>query len=154
MKTTRYLILTVLMACIAQGVELQALQHQVLHDERTFARDSADRRYSLWTDEPVKVAGLLKEFGFSNPDFKMEAGQVLAVFLNDTITEDLTQMTYNKTANRTFADYADSGIRFKLKAPEEGKKYSHVTVVVFTPVGTPSHLGLRGMIAEGLSEKR
>lgn len=78
----------------------------------------------------------------------------MAVFLNDNILEDLTAIVYNKNSNKTFADYADSGIEFKLKAPDEGKKYTHLTVVIFAPaVNSPSHLGLRGMISGGLSEK-
>ncbi len=66
----------------------------------------------------------------------------------------MIQITRNKTARQTFADYADSGIEFKLKALQNGKKYSHVTAVVFTPGDIPSHIGVRGMIVGGLSEKK
>ena len=150
----RYLILAALMTTGVQGVELQTLEHKVIHDERTYTRDGTDRRYSVWTTDRSKATKLLKDFGFVVPDFQLRNGQVLAVFLNDNIKQDLTQIIYNKTANDTFADYAESGIEFKLKAPEAGKKYSHVTAVVFTPVGTPNHLGLRSMIPGGLSEKQ
>ena len=151
---TRYLILAVLMTAFAHGVELHTLEHKVIHDERTYTREGTDRRYSVWTADPSKATKLLKEFGIVVPDFQLRKGQVLAVFMNDNITQNLTQIVHNKTANDTFADYADSGIKFKLKALEAGKKYSHVTAVVFTPVGTPNHLGMRGMIPRGLSEKQ
>ncbi|MES2474780.1 MAG: hypothetical protein V4640_03295 [Verrucomicrobiota bacterium] len=150
----RYIILAILMTAFAHGVELHTLEHKVIHDERTHIRDGTDRRYSIWTADPSKATKLLKNFGIVVPDFQIRKGQVLAVFVNDNITHDLAQIVYNKTANDTFADYADSGIMFKLKALEAGKKYSHVTAVVFTPVGTPNHLGVRGMIPGGLSEKQ
>lgn len=150
----RYLILAALMTACVQGVELQTLEHKVIHDERTYTRDGTDRRNSVWTADPGKATKLLKDFGIVVPDFQLRKGQVLAVFMNDNITQDLTQIVHNKTANDTFADYAGSGIKFKLKALGPGKKYSHVTAVVFTPVGTPSHLGIRGMIPGRLSEKR
>ena len=66
----------------------------------------------------------------------------------------MIQITRNKSTRQTFADYADSGVRLRLKALEKGKKYSHVTAVVFKPGDIPSHLGVRGMIADGLSEKQ
>ena len=137
-----------------QGIELLTLKHKVVYDERTYSRDVSDQRYSVWTVEETKARKLLKDFGFVVEGFQLEKGQVLAVFLNDKITQDLTQVVHNKTANQTFADYAASGMQFKLKAPDKGKKYSHVTAIVFTPIGVPSHLGVRGMIRGGLSEKK
>jgi len=149
----RYLILTALLVTSVQGAELQTLEHKVIYDERTYTRDNADRRYSVWTTDKISATKLLKDFGIQLPDFELHSGQVLAVFLNDNITEDLTQIIHNKSANHTFADYADSGIKFKLRALVDGKKYSHITAVVFTPVNMPNHLGIRGMIPGGLSEK-
>ncbi len=137
-----------------RGIELQTLEHTVIHDERIYTRNDTDRRYSVWTPDPNKAAGLLEEFGIVVGDFKLRDGQVLAIFLNDHITQDLTRIVYNKAAAGTFADYADSGIMFKLKAPEVGKKYSHLTAVVFSPATMPNHLGMRGMMTDGLSEKQ
>ncbi len=154
MKIIHVLILAVLMTVTVRAVELQTLEHQVVRDERTFSRAETDLRYCVWTADQVGATKLLKEFGFDVPNFKLKNDQVLAVFMTDNITQDLTQIVHNKTANATFADYADSGIMFKLRAPDAGKKYSHVTAVVFTPVGMPSHLGMRGMIQDGLSEKQ
>jgi len=154
MKTLLTLIFVTLVAGFAYCVELQTLDHKVIQDQRTYLRDKTDRRYSVWTDDSTKAAPLLKEFGFDAPDPQLQKGQVLAIFFNDMITHDLTAITYNKTTKSTFADYADSGIRYKLGKPPEGKKHSHATAVVFTPVGAVSHLGLRGMVTGGLSEKR
>lgn len=136
-------------------MELEAIPHRVLEDNRTFLRDATDRRYSVWTDNPAMAKSLIETFGIRQEEtFTLQKGEIFAIVLNDHITEDLVQITHNKTANTIFADCADSGIQFKLKAPEKGKKYSHLTAVVFTPPALPSHLGLRGMMVGGLSEKR
>ena len=151
---TRHLFLTVLMTAFAHGVELNTLPHKAIHDDRTYIRDDTDRRYSVWTTDQSKALNLLKDYGIVLPNFQLHKGEVLAIFLNDNITQDLIQIVHNKTANTTFADYADSGIEFRLKASDKGKKYSHVTAVVFSPIGTPSHLGLRDMVPNKLSEKK
>lgn len=153
MRTRIIPFLSLLLASLCQAIELKPLPHQVVHDERTFLRDATDRRYSVWTDDDTKAAALFAEFKILK-DFQLPKGKILAIFLNDRITEDLVQITFNATANRTFADYAASGIEFKLRAPPEGKKYSHLTAVVFTPEHIPSHLGLRGMVMDGLSDKK
>ena len=97
---------------------------------------------------------MLRSFDFQKEGVALKTGEVLAVFFNDRIEEDLVQITYNKTARQVYADYADSGIRFKLKAPENGKKYSHATAVVFTVSDMPSQIGIRSTMTDGVSEKK
>jgi hypothetical protein len=139
----------------AQAVELEAVPHKVVADHRTFQRDQGDRRISIWTADPATVHELIREFGIpQDKSVQLGKDQIFAIFLNDQITEDLVQIAFNRTAGGVFADYASSGMEFKLRAPEEGKKYSHLTAVVFTPPIQPANLGLRGMVTSGLSEKR
>jgi hypothetical protein len=134
---------------------LEAVPHGIVANDRTFQRDAGDQRVSLWTTDLDTARGLIKEFGLPQEEiFGLSKGQIFAIFLNDQVTEDLVQITYNRTAGEIFADYASSGIEFKLRAPEEGKKYSHLTAVIFTPPVLPSNLGLRSMVSGGLSEKR
>ena len=154
MKSLLAPILATLIAGLAHAVELQPLEHKVVQDQRTYLRDTTDQRLSVWTDDPAKVAPLLKEFGFTAADPQLQKDQVFAICFTDRISDELTAITHNKTATSTFADYADSGIRFKLKAPPEGKKYSRATAVIFTPPGALSELGSRSLVTEGTSEKR
>jgi hypothetical protein len=139
---------------LARAIELQPIVHKTIGDNRTYVRDATDRRYSVWTDDTQKAKDMLRSFGFHKEGFALKKGEVLAIFLNDRIGEDLIQITRNNTARQTFADYAESGVEFRLKALGNGKKYSHVTAVVFTAGDIPSHIGVRGMIAGGLSEKK
>ena len=139
----------------AWAVEIQSIPHRVVADDRTFVREATDRRYSIWTDSEAKIPDILDELGLTKTGIiKLKPGEVFAVFLNDRIEEDFVQMARNASTKRYFADYADSGIEFRLRRLSEDKKFSHLTAIVFTPSEMPSHLGLRGMIANGLSDKK
>jgi len=154
----KLLLVTLILFCstvFIQAVELRAIPHRIIDDNRIFVRDATDRRYSVWTDNSVKASEMKNLFGIHQEEtLELKEGEIFVIFLNDRIEEDLIQITRNETANQTFADYADSGIRKKLMALEEGKKYSHLTALIFTLIATPSHIGIRGMITGGLSEKK
>jgi len=142
------------MTVCVHGIDLTKIDHEVIHDQRTYVRDVEDRRYNIWTDDHDKAVKILKNFKLEVEGFQLPEGKVFAVFFNDNIAQNLTQIIYNKNANSTFADYADSGIKFKLKALEKGKKYSHITVVIFKPINIPRHLGIRDMVRGGLSNRQ
>ena len=137
------------------SVDILPIQHRIVGDNRTFVRDAGDRRYSIWTDDESKIDGIILELGLPQSGIVgLNPGEVFAVFLNDRIAEDLVQVAFNKSTKQYFADYADSGIEFKLRPLSKDKKYSHLTVVIFIPTETPSHIGMRGMISHGLSDKK
>lgn len=98
--------LALLVSTAAGPVDLQRIEHKTIHDERTFVRDAVDRRYSIWTDDQAKATAAMKELGFGDVRFELKTGQILAVFFNDNITEDLVQIAHNKSTQKTFADYA------------------------------------------------
>lgn len=154
MKAFLTALLTFFLASLCHGIELKTLPHEVIHDDRTYLRETTDRRYSAWTDSPEKAAALLAEFGIQK-DVQLAEGSILAIFLNDLITEDLVQIVAHPPSNRTFADYAESGIKFKLGPAPEGKRYTHLTAVIFTPEkASPGHLGMRSMVKDRLSDKK
>lgn len=137
------------------ALEIQSIPHRVVADDWTFVREATDKRYSIWTDSEARIPNILNELGLLQiENIKLEAGEVFAVFLNDRIEENLVQIARNGFTKAHFADYADSGIKFRLRRLSDNKKYSHLTAVIFTPLEVPSHLGLRGMMANGLSEKK
>lgn len=139
----------------AEAVEIQSIPHRVVEDDRTFVREATDKRYSIWTNSELAIAEIFSELGLpQNGIIGLKRGEVFAVFLNDRIEEDLVQIARNTSTNEYFADYADSGIKYRLRRLSEDKKFSHLTAVIFTPSEMPTHLGLRGMIANGLSEKK
>jgi len=151
--------LKALMICFlateGMAVTLQSIPFKSIFDNRTFVRDVSDRRYNVWTDDSTKAQALASEFGMPQDQvIQLETGEVFAVFMNDNIAEDLVQLVYNSNTHRYFGDYADSGIQFRLRRLSDDLKYSHLTAVIFTPLSHPSHLGIRGMIQGGLSEKK
>lgn len=153
MKSLLAFVLLALPA-LAAPPTLTPLKYRVIFDETKIVRPESDKRCCVWTAESSQATPLLGTFGVRSAEaVTFRKGEVFAVFLNDTITDDLTAIIRNEIADETFADYADSGIRFKLLAPPDGMKYTHLTAVVFTPAGALSRLGIRGMIPDVLSEK-
>jgi len=138
-----------------RAVEIQPLTHRVVSTDRTFVRDATDSRYSVWTDSEAQIPNLIAALGLPQTGLiELKNGEVFAAFFNDHIEEDFIQVARNSTTKQCFADYADSGIEFKLRPLPKGKKYSNLTVVIFSPPEKPSHLGMRGMTTNGLSEKK
>ena len=144
-----------LFAAEGMAVTLQSIPFKSIFDNRTFVRDVSDLRYNVWTDDSTKAQTLAFEFGIPQDQIiQLEPGDVFAVFLNDNIAEDLIQIVHNSNTLQCFGDYADSGIRMRLRRLSDDKKYTHLTAVIFTPLSPMSHLGIRGMIQAGISEKR
>jgi hypothetical protein len=154
MKITLFMVFVLLSQSLSFAIELQKIPHRVIADKRLHLRDTADKRICVWTELPLKIEPLLHEFGITRADnVVLKKGEVFAVFLDDRIGEDLVQITRNKTADEYFADYASAEEKIKLNKPSEGKKFTHITVVVFAPPSIPKTLGIRCMIADGASEK-
>jgi len=137
----------------AREVELKSIAFNVVEDQRIFQRAEQDKRSCVWTDSVTDASKLLGSFGIANKKLAMKEGQVLAVFLTEPIHEDLTAIVFNSSMSETFADFADSGLRVKMSAPAEGKKYTHLTAVVFTPAQAVKTIGIRRMVEDAVSEK-
>ena len=139
----------------ARAEKLTVVPHKLIAENGTYIRDAKDQRNNVWTDDPAKARDLLQAFEI-DPAGKadLQQGEILAVFLNDHIAENFIQIVENKMAGTLFADYADSGIRFKMKDPGEGKKYTRLTAVIFKTDLKPVTLGIRAMIMDGISEKK
>jgi hypothetical protein len=154
MKTLTFISFFIILAATSFGIELQKIPHRVVADEITHVRDVSDRRYSVWADNPEKASEILSEFNLKPQKFELKEKEILVVFLNDRIEEDLIQIVHNKTAGEYFSDYANSGKKFRLRRLSEDKKFTHLTAVIFSPPTIPNHLGIRSMVRDGLSEKR
>ena len=139
----------------AQNDKLVVVPHKLIAENGTYIRDAKDQRNNVWTDDPAKARDLLQAFGIDPPGkADLHQGEILAVFLHDHIAENFLQIVENKMAGTLFADYADSGIRFKMQDPGEGKKYTRLTAVIFKTTLKPATLGIRAMIISGVSEKK
>lgn len=129
MKTLLFLLLPLCLIAIGQGKD-KKIAYEVLHDDPFFLRDQDERHFNDWTSKPKKAAALLEKYRIKK-DFQLPEGSILAILLCDHITYNLQKITFEASTATAHAEYKDSGIRYKLPAPPEGKKYSHLTAVVF-----------------------
>jgi hypothetical protein len=145
--------LLVVTAALAGPPTLTPLKCKVIADQTTFTRPQSDHRCCVWTDDSTQIKPFLAQFKLNAGSAPLPEGKILAAFFNDHITETFTEIMRNEAANEVFADYADSGIMFKLAAPPAGSKYSHLTIVVFDSPMTPHSIGIRGMVRGAASQK-
>ena len=147
MKTLLFLLLSLCLIAIGHGKN-KKIAYEVLHDDPFFLRDKDERHFNDWTSNPEKAAALLEKYRIKK-EFKLPEGGILAILLSDRITYDLVRITFDAPSATAYAEYKDSGIRYKLAAPPVGKKYSHLTAVVFTSPVAPKDFHLRAKLIGG-----
>lgn len=145
MKTLLFLLLSLCLFPTSQGKD-KKIAYEILHDDRFFQRDKDEHHYNDWTSNPEKVAALLEKYRIKK-DFQLPQGSILAILLSDRITYDLKRITFD--AATAYAEYKDSGAMYKLAAPREGMKYTHLTAVVFTAPAAPKDFHLRAKVIGG-----
>jgi len=131
----------------------EPLKFSVIVDERTFTRPEGDHRCCVWTDDSAHIGKFFAALGIKAEATPLKKGQILAAFFNDRITEDFLGVMWNANNEEIFADYADSGMMFKLGTTIPGVKYSHLTVVLVDAPKTPSKWGIRGIVPDVTSEE-
>jgi len=147
MKTLLFLFLSLCLIAIGQGKD-KKIAYEVLHDDPFFLRDKDERHFNDWTSNPEKAAALLEKYRIKK-DFQLPQGSILAILLSDHITCNLQKITFDASSATAYAEYKDSGIRYKLAAPPEGKKYTHLTAVFFTAPVDAKDFHLRAKLIGG-----
>jgi len=125
------------------------LKHRILADTRTYVRAAADERSCVWTDEPAKAKALIKEFAVEDAEtFQLKEGEYLAVFLNDEIQNEFKGLTFDPATKTVTSNYVVATAQFRLVYPGDGKKYTHLTVVTFTPPEKPALFVINPILGE------
>jgi len=72
------------------------------------------------------------------------------------ITDDITTRAFqflNQKKSRTFTlDYAETGIKYKIRTPEDGKKHSYIQVFVLKKTEGIPHIRVKNYVSNGLSK--
>ena len=147
MKALLFFLLSLCLVAIGQGKD-EKIAYEILHDDPFFQRDKDERHFNDWTSNPKKVAALLGKYRIKK-DFQLPEGSILAILLSDRISYDLKKITFDATTATAYAEYKDSGVMYKLAAPREGMKYTHLTAVVFTAPAVPKDFHLRAKLIGG-----
>lgn len=116
-------------------------------------RDKGDRIYSGQIKSENGLADFKKAYGidgeFLSVDFKK---QMLIFGITDNISSRAFQFLKQEKIRSFVLDYADTGIMYKLKILENGKKYSYLQVFILDRIDGISHVRVKNLVANGLSK--
>lgn len=116
-------------------------------------RDKADRVYSGQIKNKAGLITFEKSYGInvdmSDINFKK---QMLIFGITDNITTRAFQFLKQKRIRLFTLDYAETGIKYKLRAPGEGKKHSYIQVFALNNIEGIPHIQVKNRVGNGLSK--
>ena len=156
----RYVIATtslILLICqvIFAGVEPEPYQKIEIKPvfSKLIIRDNSDRTYSGQIKSKRGLTEFEKAYGIDIDDSRVDFEMQMLVFgITDDITTRIFQFLKQKKVMVFTLDYAETGIKYKLRIPEEGKKHSYMQVFVLKKIEGVSHIRAKNHIRNGLSK--
>lgn len=116
-------------------------------------RDEADRIYS---GKILSMEGLKffeKKYGIQTGISDMNFNDDMLIFgITDNISTRAFQFLNQKLMNKFTLDYADTGVKYKLAMPGEGKKHSFLQIFVLDRIDNMPHIYVKNLCLGGLSE--
>ena len=148
--------LAVIFACSSKA-EVESEVYQTIKIEEVFSelttRDKDDRVYSGQIKTETGLTEFEKTYGVKlgnlNIDFKK---QMLIFGITDEISTRAFQFLKQEKLRYFTLDYADTGIRYKLTMPDEGKKHSYIQVFILKRIEAISHIKVKNLVRNGLSK--
>ncbi len=118
-------------------------------------RDENDRTYSGQIKSKDGLAEFEKIYGVKVEGININFNEQMLIFgVTDEISTRAFQLLKHKNLQSFTLDYTDTGIKYKLKRPDEGKKYSYLQIFIIKKVGKISHINVKNLLRNGLSKAR
>ena len=116
-------------------------------------RDGEDRVYSGQIKSEDGLAKFKDIYGIELDSALINFNTQMLIFgITDNISTTAFQFLKQERLRSFVLDYADTGIKYKLKVPEKGKKYSHLQIFILDRMEGISHIRVKNLVANGLSK--
>lgn len=140
-------------------VDLGDIEPEIYHKieikpvfSKLFTRDKADRVYSGQIKSETGLAEFEKAYGIDvNSSLVSFDGKMLIFGITDNISSRAFQFLRQENIRTFTLDYAETGIKYKLRMPEEGQKHSYMQVFVLDKIEGISHIRVKNTVSNGLS---
>ncbi len=137
--------------------ESEAEAYRTIHIEPVFSkmitRDKADRVYSGQITSEAGLAEFEKIYGIDVDTSQVDFGKQMLIFgITDNISSRAFQFLKQERIRVFTLDYAETGIKYKMRMPEAGKKYSYIQVFVLKKIDGIPHIRVKNSISNGLSK--
>ncbi|MFA5393229.1 MAG: hypothetical protein WC338_02080 [Candidatus Ratteibacteria bacterium] len=115
-------------------------------------RDKGDRVYSGQIKSKDGLADFKKTYGIEKEFLPVDFEKQMLIFgITDSISSRAFQFSKQEKIRSFVLDYADTGIMYDLKIPENGKKYSYLQVFILDRIDGISHIRVKNLVVNGLS---
>lgn len=155
----RYVVFTALAALLAfsASAEEKPEAYQAFSITPVFSelitRDQDDRIYSGQIKSKEGLVDFQQTYGIEFDTAKVDFAKQMLVFgVTDTITTRAVHFLKQIKTGFFILDYADTGIKYKLQKPEEGKKYSYLQVFALDRIDGIPHVRVKNLVVNGLSK--
>ena len=116
------------------------------------SRDAGDRVYSGQILSEAGLADFEKTYGIHMAERHVDFRKQMLIFgVTDNITTRASQLLRREGVQSFTLDYVDLECQYRLRPPEEGKKYSHLQVFILDRIDGIPHVKVRNYLEDGLS---
>lgn len=151
------LVILILLGAHYVSAEVEPEPYQKINIKPMFSklvtRDDTDRVYSGQITSEVGLVAFGQKYRVDVDKTLVDFEKQMLVF---GITDDITTRAFQLLKQekiRTFTlDYAETGIKYKLRRPDEGQKHSYIQVFVLKRMDGISHIRVKNLVANGLSK--
>ncbi len=148
--------LAVIFACSSKA-EVESEIYQTIKIEAVFSelitRDKDDRVYSGQIKTKTGLAEFERTYGIKLGDVNLDFKNQMLIFgITDEISTRAFQLLKQEKLRYFTLDYADTGIKYKLTMPGEGKKHSYIQVFILKKIEAISHIKVKNLVMDGVSK--
>lgn len=116
-------------------------------------RDGEDRVYSGQIKSDDGLVKFKDIYGIELDLVSVNFNTHMLIFgITDNISTTAFQFLKQERLRSFVLDYADTGIMYKMRAPEKGKKYSHLQIFILDRMDGIPHIRVKNLVANGLSK--
>lgn len=156
MKECFSIVAGIFLVCLG-GIAVEPEPYEAIKIKEVFSKRVIRDKYERVYSGQIKSEAGLKEFqktyeidvGVQDVNFKKK---MLIFGITDEISTRAFQFLKQEKIKSFTLDYADTGIRYKIAIPEEGKKYSHLQVFLLDRIENIAHVGVKNLVRDGLSK--
>ena len=115
-------------------------------------RADSDNAYSGQIKSEAGLAKFEKAYEVVIADGKLDFEDQMLVFgITDDISTRAFQFLQQQKLHSFTLDYKDTGIEYKLKMPDEGKKYSYLQIFTVKRINDIPHVKVKNLVRNGQS---
>jgi|WetSurMetagenome_2_1015567.scaffolds.fasta_scaffold224150_1 hypothetical protein len=119
-----------------------------------FIRDGKDRVYSGQIKSEKGLDEFRKSYEVKWDPKSIDFEKQMFIFgITDDISTQAFQLLKQDKIRSFVLDYIDTGIMYKLRIPEKGKKYSYLQVFILNRIDDISHVKVKNLVSNGLSKQ-